>query len=69
MIMDRLEALKSCIGKKFAASPTPFMHWPDPTILSVEDGHPEFVYISWNADTSGLLAIGISNLHKIENKR
>ncbi len=67
--MDRLEALQSCIGKKFAASPSPFTHWPEPTILSIEDVHPEFVYISWNADKSRLPAKGISNLHKIEIKR
>jgi uncharacterized protein (TIGR00369 family) len=43
--MDRLEQLKSYIGKEFTASPSPFMHWLKPVVLVVEEGHLEFEYL------------------------
>lgn len=42
--MNRLDQLKSFIGKEFTASPSPFMHWLNPIVLSVEEGHLEFEY-------------------------
>jgi len=36
MTMDRLEQLKSFIGKEFTASPSPFMLWLRPIVLSAE---------------------------------
>ena len=42
--MDRLEQLKSFIGKEFTASPSPFMRWLNPIILTVEKGHLEFEF-------------------------
>ncbi len=42
--MDRLEQLKSFIGKEFTASPSPFMLWLRPIVLSAEKGHLEFEY-------------------------
>jgi len=42
--MDRLEKLKSYIGKEFTASPSPFMLWLKPVVLVVNEGHLEFEY-------------------------
>lgn len=42
--MDRLEQLKLYIGKEFTTSPSPFMRWLNPIVLSVEEGHLEFEY-------------------------
>ncbi len=43
--MDRLEQLKQFIGKEFTQSPSPFMKWLNPVILSAEEGQLEFQYI------------------------
>lgn len=43
--MDRLEQLKQFIGKEFTQSPSPFMRWLNPIILSAEEGQLEFQYI------------------------
>ncbi|HLW42633.1 MAG TPA: PaaI family thioesterase [Flavobacterium sp.] len=42
--MDRLEQLQSFIGKEFTASPSSFMRWLNPMVLSAEEGHLEFEY-------------------------
>lgn len=42
--MDRLEQLKKFIGKEFTSSPSPFMRWLNPVVLSAEEGHLEFQY-------------------------
>ena len=42
--MDRLEQLKSYTGKEFTVSPSPFMRWLKPVVLTVEEGHLEFEY-------------------------
>lgn len=42
--MDRLEQLKSFIGREFTDSPSPFMRWLKPVVLSAEEGHLEFEY-------------------------
>lgn len=42
--MDRLEQLRSYIGKEFTASPSPLMRWLNPIVVSVEQGHLEFEY-------------------------
>ncbi len=42
--MDRLKQLQSFIGKEFTDTPSPFMKWLNPTILSAEEGHLEFQY-------------------------
>ena len=42
--MDGLEQLKLLIGKEFNSSPSPFMRWLNPIVLSVEKGHLEFEY-------------------------
>lgn len=42
--MNHLEQLKSFIGKEFSASPSPFMHWLNPIVFTVEEGHLEFKY-------------------------
>lgn len=42
--MDRVEQLKQFIGKEFTASPSPFMRWLNPIVLSAEEGHLEFQY-------------------------
>ncbi|WP_228378451.1 PaaI family thioesterase [Chryseobacterium sp. CCH4-E10] len=44
-MMDRLEQLKQFIGKEFTQSPSPFMKWLNPVILSAEEGQLEFQYI------------------------
>jgi acyl-coenzyme A thioesterase 13 len=40
--MDRLAQLKQFIGKEFTQSPSPFMKWLNPVILSAEEGQLEF---------------------------
>lgn len=42
--MDKLQALKSYIGKEFTASPSPFMRWLNPVVKSAEEGKIEFQY-------------------------
>ncbi len=42
--MDRLAQLQQFIGKEFDQSPSPFMKWLNPIILSAEEGHLEFQY-------------------------
>ncbi|AZA47599.1 PaaI family thioesterase [Chryseobacterium carnipullorum] len=42
--MDRLAQLQQFIGKEFDQSPSPFMKWLNPIVLSVEAGHLEFQY-------------------------
>lgn len=42
--MDRLEQLKSFIGKEFTDSPSPFMRWLKPVVILAEEGHLEFEY-------------------------
>jgi acyl-coenzyme A thioesterase 13 len=42
--MDDLEQLKLLIGKQLNSSPSPFMRWLNPTVLSVEKGQLEFEY-------------------------
>lgn len=42
--MDKLEILKKFIGKEFSGSPSPFMRWLNPTVISAEEGHLEFQY-------------------------
>jgi acyl-coenzyme A thioesterase 13 len=44
-MMDRLEQLKQFIGKEFTQSPSPFMRWLNPIVLSAEEGQLEFQYI------------------------
>lgn len=56
--MDRLEQLKQFIGKEFDQSPSPFMKWLNPIVISVEEGHLEFQY---NVRKEWLNPIG--NLH------
>ncbi len=43
--MNPLEHMKSLIGKEFTDSPSPFMRWLNPIILSAEKGHLEFQYM------------------------
>lgn len=42
--MNGIEQLKLLIGKEFNTSPSPFMRWLNPIVLSVEEGHLEFEY-------------------------
>ncbi|MFL9834683.1 PaaI family thioesterase [Chryseobacterium terrae] len=42
--MDKLQALKSFVGKQFTASPSPFMRWLNPVVISAEEGQIEFQY-------------------------
>lgn len=42
--MDRLSQLKQFIGKEFDQSPSPFMKWLNPIVISAEEGHLEFQY-------------------------
>ncbi|WBV51476.1 PaaI family thioesterase [Chryseobacterium gambrini] len=42
--MDKLQIIKSFIGKEFTASPSPFMKWLNPVVLSAEEGKLEFQY-------------------------
>ncbi|RKS96368.1 PaaI family thioesterase [Chryseobacterium defluvii] len=43
--MDRLAQLQQFIGKEFDQSPSPFMKWLNPIVISAEEGHLEFQYI------------------------
>jgi acyl-coenzyme A thioesterase 13 len=43
--LSHLEQLQSFIGKEFTASPSPFMHWLNPVVLSAEEGKLAFKYI------------------------
>ena len=40
--MNPLEHLKTLIGKEFTDSPSPFMRWLNPIVVSAEKGHLEF---------------------------
>lgn len=42
---DPLAALQSCIGKEFTTSPSPFMLWLKPIVLSAEKGKLSFEYV------------------------
>ncbi|CEJ68176.1 PaaI family thioesterase [Chryseobacterium oranimense] len=42
--MDRLAQLQQFIGKEFDQSPSPFMKWLNPIVVSAEEGHLEFKY-------------------------
>ncbi|GEN74863.1 hypothetical protein CHA01nite_06030 [Chryseobacterium hagamense] len=42
--MDKLAVLKSFTGKEFTASPSPFMKWLNPVVLSAQEGRIEFQY-------------------------
>jgi len=42
--MDKLEILRSFTGKEFTASPSPFMRWLNPVVLSAEEGKIAFQY-------------------------
>lgn len=42
--MNPLEHLQTMIGKEFSDSPSPFMRWLNPIIISAEKGHLEFQY-------------------------
>lgn len=42
--MDKLQILKTFIGKEFTASPSPFMRWLNPVVISAEEGKIEFRY-------------------------
>ncbi len=42
--MDKLAVLKSFTGKEFTASPSPFMKWLNPVVVSAEEGRIEFQY-------------------------
>lgn len=42
--MDKLEILRSFTGKEFTASPSPFMRWLNPVVLSAEEGEIAFQY-------------------------
>ncbi len=42
--MNKLAVLKSFTGKEFTASPSPFMKWLNPVVLSAEEGRIEFQY-------------------------
>jgi len=43
--MDNLDRMKSLVGKAFTDTPSPFMQWLNPIIVSAEQGHLEFEYI------------------------
>lgn len=42
--MNRLAQLQEFIGKEFDQSPSPFMKWLNPIVISAEEGHLEFQY-------------------------
>ncbi len=42
--MDKLAKLQSFIGKEFTESPSPFMRWLNPIVVSAEEGQIEFQY-------------------------
>ncbi|MDP1746603.1 MAG: PaaI family thioesterase [Bacteroidota bacterium] len=41
---NQLEVLQEHIGKEFTATPSPFMKWLKPTVLSAEQGKLSFQY-------------------------
>ncbi|GAA5220178.1 PaaI family thioesterase [Membranihabitans marinus] len=43
--MNPLEVFQSLIGKEFSNSPSPFMRWLKPVVVSAEVGHLEFKYV------------------------
>jgi acyl-coenzyme A thioesterase 13 len=43
--IDRLAALQSLVGQEFTASPSPFMHWLKPIVVSAESGKLAFQYL------------------------
>ena len=43
--LSHLAQLQAFIGKEFTASPSPFMHWLNPVVLSAEEGKLSFKYI------------------------
>jgi len=43
-IINKLEVLKAYIGKEFSVSPSPFMKWLKPIVLTVEQGKLSFQY-------------------------
>lgn len=57
-----LELIKMFIGKEFTASPSPFMRWLNPTIVSAEYGKIEMQYLIREEMTNptGLLHGGVS---------
>lgn len=60
--MNPLEHLRSLIGKEFTTSPSPFMRWLKPVVVSAEAGHLEFEYIvreEW-LNPVGILHGGVS---------
>lgn len=42
--MTALESIQSAIGKDFSSSPSPFMHWLKPRVISAETGALVFEY-------------------------
>lgn len=42
--MDKLAQLQAFIGKEFTESPSPFMRWLNPVVISAETSHIEFQY-------------------------
>ena len=42
--MNPLEHMKTLIGKEFTDSPSPFMKWLNPIVISAEKGQLEFQY-------------------------
>ena len=42
--MNKLQVLQTFIGKEFTASPSPFMKWLNPIVVSAEEGKFQFQY-------------------------
>lgn len=42
--MNKLQVLQNFIGKEFTASPSPFMKWLNPIVVSAEEGKVQFQY-------------------------
>ena len=42
--MDKLSKLQAFIGKEFTESPSPFMRWLNPVVISAEEGQITFQY-------------------------
>ncbi|MBW7675517.1 PaaI family thioesterase [Chryseobacterium chendengshani] len=42
--MDKLSKLQAFIGKEFTESPSPFMRWLNPVVISAEEGQIVFQY-------------------------
>ena len=42
--MNKLQVLQTFIGKEFTASPSPFMKWLNPIVVSAEEGKVQFQY-------------------------